>query len=390
MTKQLVYGVAVAAVALAILVLVTNAANAAIITINNPSFETAVSFPWPGYGDVPGWIDNTPGGSTGINPASGGGTPFADNGSIPDGTQTAFTQNTSSLSQTVTGLTPGRQYWASYHENARAGTTNPNPTGSATFAGSTVVAAHVLAPVGNGNSYNLQISSPITAAASSHDLELINNGVGLDNAIVYDDVIVWEQAAINETPTNGPNGFTDFEKGLTNWTQAPADSSWQFVAVPNSGITPEGAAFNDGSADTPSGNESAYAQATSEFSDVFGTFSTDGVYTLTFWEAHRNSTGTMDFEVLLDGVALTFGGSASLNTTSGTAFTQIVSDPFSVSSDGPKKLTFRGLNSAGGDHSFLIDDVSFQVVSWIPEPATSNLATLGLLGLLACGRRRRR
>ena len=70
------------------------------ILIQNPSFESNTN-PGVGYGGVSGWTTQ---GGTGINPASGGAAPFADNGEITDNQQIAFIQGTGSLSQTISGL----------------------------------------------------------------------------------------------------------------------------------------------------------------------------------------------------------------------------------------------------------------------------------------------
>ena len=62
-------------------------------TIPNPSFETDTFTVFPGYisGNmaITGWTAN-PTDEVGLNPA--GGTPFADNGAIPDGNNVAFIQ----------------------------------------------------------------------------------------------------------------------------------------------------------------------------------------------------------------------------------------------------------------------------------------------------------
>src|SRR5690348_9328171 len=63
-------------------------------TIPNPSFEADAFTVFPGYisGNSPitGWTAGDPA-RAGINP--GGGSPFADNGVVPNGSQVAFIQN---------------------------------------------------------------------------------------------------------------------------------------------------------------------------------------------------------------------------------------------------------------------------------------------------------
>ena len=71
-------------------------------------------------GVITGW---TIGDATrvGLNPS--GGSPFADNGTIPAGTNVAFLQNSASatLSTTISGLTSGTEYRINFRANARSG-----------------------------------------------------------------------------------------------------------------------------------------------------------------------------------------------------------------------------------------------------------------------------
>ena len=96
-------------------------------SINNASFEADTFTNFPGYtsgngGVITDWTlsNNT---RIGLNP--GGGTPFADNGTIPAGTNAAFLQAGSSgpvtMSQTVSGLTIGTKYHVEFRVNARGG-----------------------------------------------------------------------------------------------------------------------------------------------------------------------------------------------------------------------------------------------------------------------------
>jgi len=65
-------------------------------TIPNPSFEADTFTAFPGYisgagnGPITGWTANN-NDRVGLNPA--GGTPFSDNGTIPDGNNVAFIQS---------------------------------------------------------------------------------------------------------------------------------------------------------------------------------------------------------------------------------------------------------------------------------------------------------
>ncbi|MES2657608.1 MAG: DUF642 domain-containing protein [Verrucomicrobiota bacterium] len=96
--------------------------SAATPTIPNLSFET------PNIGTGGGSYQYNPsGGSWTFNGAPGNGSGLAGNGSgfnnpnAPDGTQTAFVQNLGTVTQTLSGFTPGRTYTVGYFAAQRPG-----------------------------------------------------------------------------------------------------------------------------------------------------------------------------------------------------------------------------------------------------------------------------
>jgi len=157
--------------------------------LNNASFEADTFGVYPGYissnSSITGWT-STNSSATGLNPA-GGGSPFANNGTIPAGSQVAFIQNgggdTGSLSQTLTGLVIGETYRVSYRYNARSYGTNPKIK---VTMGGTVLQENEFPPVGDANPYYLG-AREFTATATEHDLVFENTrGVG-DSTLVLDD-----------------------------------------------------------------------------------------------------------------------------------------------------------------------------------------------------------
>lgn len=157
------------------------------LAMTNPSFEADTFTAFPGYvsgnGPITGWdsLDNH-----GINP--GGGSPFADNGTIPNGSQVAFMQGDGALSQTVAGLTASGQYYVHYYENARNGGT---PFLAVKIAGNTIVPAHGVTQVGGGNAYHEIYSDGFTAADTSALLEFVkSNPLGGDTTALVDNVAV--------------------------------------------------------------------------------------------------------------------------------------------------------------------------------------------------------
>jgi hypothetical protein len=165
------------------------------IPMVNPSFEVDAFNTWPGYvgGNTPitGWNALT---GHGINPVVGGASPFADNGAIPNGIQVALMQWDGPMSQTVTGLTPGNQYYVHYQENARSG--YAVPAIEVQVAGATVVPAHTIVPVGGANPYGEISSLVFTASAADAEVAFIKSTPqGGDATALIDNVAVVPVAA---------------------------------------------------------------------------------------------------------------------------------------------------------------------------------------------------
>jgi hypothetical protein len=171
-------------------------------TIPNPGFETDIFTGFPGYvsGNSPitGWTGNFPS-SHGLNPSSG--SPFADNGIIPEGVQVAFIQsnsNDSTLETTISGLTSGQTYQITFRANARNGNI---PVLNFLVDGAVLVNSNVN-PVGAGNPYRW-VSGYFTATAATAVMT-VKNIANNDNTLVIDDFTI--------APTTSPwsfNAWTD-------------------------------------------------------------------------------------------------------------------------------------------------------------------------------------
>jgi|GEM_PF-871442 len=156
-------------------------------TIPNPSFEANTFTAGEGFvsqnSSITGWtVSHTS--RIGLNPAST--SPFADNGAAPDGVNVAFLQSDSfagtTLSTTITGLTPGTSYTIRFRANSRA--TGALPGGAVLVDGS-VVAGIVADPVGGTNPYHWN-SAVFTAAAANATLAIFNESQ-FDSALLVDD-----------------------------------------------------------------------------------------------------------------------------------------------------------------------------------------------------------
>jgi hypothetical protein len=119
--------------------------------------------------------------------------PFANNGTIPDGSQVAFLQYTTgagtlAISQTISGLTTGQEYTLSLFYNARAGVGTAGLALSLDGGATTVFTDPIVTPVGGTNSYYFE-TVQFTATTTSVNLWIRNTSTAVgDNALLVDNV----------------------------------------------------------------------------------------------------------------------------------------------------------------------------------------------------------
>lgn len=192
-------------------------------TIPNPSFETDSYVVWPGYsnsngGVISGWTSAVPG-SVGLNPASG--SPFADNGTVPAGTNVAFLQSTAGgtdLGTTISGLTAGTTYRVYFRANARAG---QSPSLKVRIDGAPVnVSIDFNAPVADAlptsvNSLNPYhyVSFEFTAGGALAGLTLLNDAAG-DTTVCVDDFSIGLASAPLSTGIVATRWTGDADSGI--------------------------------------------------------------------------------------------------------------------------------------------------------------------------------
>ena len=190
------------------LLLLVETATAA--TILNPSFEKDTFTTFPGYvsgnGPITGWTGNN-NDRVGLNPA--GGSPFADNGTIPAGSQVAFIQSDVAvvggvtLSATLSDLVVGETYKVTFRVNARGGNT---PNLKVDIDSTRIIDTGVTA-VGGTAPYKY-FAFDFTASATTQTLTLRNDAAG-DNTALVDDFSIalkssgWSYAAWSDDLTAG-------------------------------------------------------------------------------------------------------------------------------------------------------------------------------------------
>ena len=183
------------------------------LAVQNAGFEdNATSFTdSPGYvntGNNPaiaGWTSNNM--LSGINGTSGGtGQDFANQGTIPEGSNVAFLQtvntNPTSISQSIAGFVAGQKYAVTFYDNYRSGYSDP--TLSVSVGGQQVYSSAVTDDA-NGD-YNYVTTDTFTAATTGPMLLTftgVNAGGSGDGAVLLDKVKVLQIGGAASTPEPG-------------------------------------------------------------------------------------------------------------------------------------------------------------------------------------------
>jgi hypothetical protein len=175
------------------------------VALVNPSFEADTFANFPGYvtgnGPITGW--NALGGH-GINPGVGF-SPFADNGTIPNGKQVAFMQQAGAMSQAIGGFTMGADYFVRYFENKRTSDGSPASLAATIDDGVnptiTIVPSHAVPSVGGVSPYLQVTSDTFKASGTNLTLSFVkSNPQGCDDTALIDYVCVIPVAP-NTVPT---------------------------------------------------------------------------------------------------------------------------------------------------------------------------------------------
>jgi hypothetical protein len=157
-------------------------------TITNPSFEANVFTVAPGSISantaITGWTaaDNT---KAGLSPAGGLNT-FANNGTIPNGTNVLYVQTTNVVSTVISGLTPGLNYTVRFRANSQNATI---PTLRVSLDGQNLLDVGSIISVGGVLPYKF-VSLNFAATAASHTLYLTNDAVPVTAVLLVDDFSV--------------------------------------------------------------------------------------------------------------------------------------------------------------------------------------------------------
>jgi hypothetical protein len=306
--------------------------------IGDPDFQQVVV--------GPGNFQYTPTGSawtfSGLAGISGNNSRFTSgNPPEPQGDQVAFLQKTGTITQTVSGWAAGT-YVITFDSAQRANFGLSHQNFNLLIDGNVV---STFTP--SGTSYQIYYSAVFTVTAGTHTVTFQGlNSAGGDNSVFLDQVV----AAPVTIPAIGDPNFEQVVVGPGNYQYNPTGSSWTFSG--SSGVAGNDSGITSGNPPAPQGAQVAFIQNTGSISQSVAGWAA-GTYVLTFDAAQRANYGLslQDFNVLIDGkVVATF-------TPSGTSYQSYTTVAFTVTA-GTHTISFKGLNSAGGDNTALLDDLT--------------------------------
>ena len=314
----------------------------AVPTVGDAGFET-IPIGQGGYAYDPtgsAWVFS---GDSGLSTNGSGFT--SSNPSAPQGAQIAFLQRLGTFSQTITNWSTG-SYVITFDAAQRAN------LGLSTQDFQVLVDGAVVASfLPQGIGYQPFSTASFNVGTGSHTISFKGlDSTGGDNTVFIDAVAVAYPPSTRQAPTVGDAGFETIPIGQGGYAYDPTGSAWIFSG--DSGLSTNGSGFTSSNPSAPQGGQVAFLQKLGSFSQTIGNWSA-GSYTIGFSAAQRANIGlsSEDFQVLVDGVVVaTF-------LPQGTSYQTYTTGSFTVAA-GSHKITFKGLNSAGGDNTVLIDAVS--------------------------------
>ena len=355
------------------------------ITVVNPSFQADDYPTFPGYvggtnpAEIFGWTGS---GGRGVNGSDlGAGTPFVDNGNIPDNSRVGFLQGTAFLSQTLSGFDVGDRYWVQVFANAR-NCCGDLPTVNVTMGTTTLLPDTKLNPVGAGQPFNfanLAWTADSPSATLTFNSRSTNGG---DSSVTFDGISVIKRSTADVVIINpsfeasGNNfvspGYIPAPFTTAGWTRG--SGTGQLVI---NGSNATGNPFADNGTVPDGGNVLGLQQDISVQQTLQG---------LTLGQAYRL---TLDYNSRTgdDPTAL-------IQIDNQTAFTGLVPEAggtnpyYHLSFDFTASATTAEISIANlglaPDSTLLVDNI--RVVA-VPEPASMSFAAIGILSLAL--RRRR-
>lgn len=257
----------------------------------------------------------------------------AANANAPQGSQVAFLQSQSSISQVGTFV--AGTYVVNFSAAARS--IGSQQTLQVLVDGVVVGTYNQLTNRG----YAAVSSSSFNLAAGSHTISFVGTNLfGGDATLFIDNVSVTPQAggladSSFERPALTPGGFQ----------YAPSGTPWSFTGP--AGIATNFSGFTSANPIAPQGNQVLFLQANGGASQT-ASFAA-GTYTISFFAAQRAGGGHQTFNILVNGKIV-----GTFNYQSSATYASLVTSTFTVGA-GNQTITLQGTNLVGGDNTVFID-----------------------------------
>jgi hypothetical protein len=203
----------------------------------------------------------------------------------------------------------------------------------------------------SGTTYQGYVTAAFTVAAGSHTIAFQGlDTAGGDNTAFVDAVTVAPASIALFADQGFERPFAGSPGAIGSFVYDPTGSAWAFAGP--AGVSANGSGFTAGNLPTPQGSQVAFLQKTGSFTQSVAGWAA-GSYVITFDAAQRGNfqASHQDFKLLVDGAVVgTFAPS-------GTAYQGYITAAFTVAA-GPHTITFQGVDTAGGDNTAFVDDVS--------------------------------
>ena len=327
------------------------------VSVGDPGFEQvsvgAGQFQYRPTGSP--WTFSGQAGISGNNSGFTAGNPAA-----PEGSQVAFLQGTGSFSQSTSNWAAG-SYSISFYA-AQRGNHQASRQDLSVLVNGTVVGG----ATPSGTSYQSFTTAVFTVTAGAHTITFQGlDSAGGDNTAFIDLVVV---QPVSASVSVGDPGFEQVSVGAGQFQYRPTGSPWTFSG--QAGISGNNSGFTAGNPAAPEGPQVAFLQGTGSFSQSTSNWAA-GSYSISFYAAQRGNhqASRQDLSVLVNGTVV--GGA----TPSGTSYQSFTTAVFTVTA-GAHTITFQGLDSAGGDNTAFIDQVT---------AAAKSTSTIGLVAAYSFG-----
>jgi hypothetical protein len=197
----------------------------------------------------------------------------------------------------------------------------------------------------SSTAYTLYQTSNFTVAAGTHTIQIL----GMSPATADSTAFISEVALAAAENSLSDGGFASPVLAVHSYAVAPGGSGWQFAGL--AGVSSNGSAFTNGSANAPAGAQVAFIKDNANISQSVDFDA--GTYNISFLAAQRAyyQTQNQTIRVLVDNVQV------GLITPSGTRYAPYETSNFSVAA-GTYPVEFLGMAPSSGDSTAFLDSVA--------------------------------